>query len=110
MSLVEWMLGRRDSKLIKENADQLVDRYAGIVRKASMPLAASLPKAEARGYVRAKAMSIVADAVADLVRSSNRFPRRIVDVVLTLSAERIVMNVMERIARESIATPRRRAA
>ena len=110
MSLVEWMLGRRDSKLIREHADQLVDRCAGIVRKASLPKAASLPTAEARGYVRAKAMSIVADAVDGLVvRSSNRFPRRIVDVVRTLSAERIVMNVMDQLSRETTA-PRRRAA
>jgi hypothetical protein len=111
MSLVEWMLGRRDSKLIKGYADQLVDRYAQIVRKASLPKASSLPKAEARGYVRAKAMSIVSAAIDGLLgQSSSAFPSRIVDVVRTLSAERIVMSVMEQITRETVAAPRRRAA
>jgi hypothetical protein len=111
MSLVEWMLGRRDSKMIKGYADQLVDRYAQIVRKASFPKAASLPRAEARGYVRAKAMSIVSAAIDGLlVQTTKPFPSRIVDVVRTLSAERIVVSVMEQVAREAAGTQRRRAA
>jgi hypothetical protein len=110
MSILRWVRGNSDAKLIARHVDRIVARYADAVTEATVARAAGMPPAEARGYVRAKAVSIVAAAIAKQGEKGEPLDRRLHEIVLTLSAERLTAAISSRLSHSSKHATKRKAA
>jgi len=112
MSPFRWIRSRRDAKLVALHTESLLARTASRVRAATVDRAAALPRCEARGYVRAKATTILTATMEGLaVQPAAAVPDRLRPAVLRTAAERMTAAVLEQLARtRPAAEPRRRAA
>jgi hypothetical protein len=109
MALFRWIRSHREGKLVAAQVDWLLARTAGRVREASLARALTLAPAEARGYVRAKATSILATAVERIEQAV--LPPRLQPIVLRAAVDRMTIVVLEQVAaRKAAERPRRRAA
>lgn len=100
MALLRWIRSRRDAKLVAAHVDSLLARASNRVVQATLPRAHALPRAEARGYVRAKAtiiFSIAAEAPA--ARIETAIPARLLPIVLHTAVERVTSAVLEQLSR-----------
>ena len=111
MSLLGWVKRIRDGKEVARHVDRIVARYLGLVRESAIAKAAGMPRAEARGYVRVKALAIVAPAVEKTDGRGEPVPARLLSVVATMSVERLVLEVMRQLGHTQAAqVTKRRAA
>ena len=95
MSLFGWIRNLRNPRRTKHYADRLVERFTNIVRSTTRKAAAEMPRAQARGYIRARAAALVGEAVDALRRADAGLTKRHADLVLTLAVERIVAAVQQ---------------
>ena len=110
MSILRWIRGSSDAKVITRHVERIVARYTDVVTEATVARAAGMPPAEARGYVRAKAVQIVATAIAKHAEKGEQLDRRLHEIVLTLSAERLTAAIGSRLSHNSKPTTKRKAA
>ncbi|MGC3969076.1 MAG: hypothetical protein QM775_17455 [Pirellulales bacterium] len=110
MSLFGWIQKYRDGKHVARHVDRVVARYLGLVRESTISRVAGMPRAEARGYVRVKALAIVAPAVEKIDAKTDPVPPRLYDVVTTLSVERLVVEIMCQLGHVQVQPAKRRAA
>ncbi len=110
MSLLGWIKSIRDSKEVARHVDRVVARYLGLVRESAIAKAAGMPRAEARGYVRVKALAIVAPAVDKADGRGELVPTHLQTVVATLSVERLVLEVMRQLGHAQVAPQSKRRA
>jgi len=110
MSILGWIRGNRDTKVINRHVDRLVARLTDTVREASVARAAGMPPAEARGYVRAKAVSIIATTIARQNDKGEQLEARLHDIVLTLAAERLTAVIGSRLSHGAKHATKRKAA
>ena len=111
MSLLGWIKRIRDGKEVARHVDRIVARYLGLVRESAIAKAAGMPRAEARGYVRVKALAIVAPAVEKTDGRGEPVPSHLLSVVATMSVERLVLEVMRQLGHTQAAqVTKRRAA
>lgn len=97
MSLLGWIQKVRDGKQVARHVDRVVARYLGLVRETVVARAAGMPRAEARGYVRVKALATVAPAVERTDGRGEPVPAHLYDVVTTLAVERLVVEIMRQL-------------
>lgn len=100
MALLSWIRSRRDGKLVAAHVESLLARTSNRVVQATLPRASALPRAEARGYVRAKAtiiLSIAAEAPSS--RPETAIPERLLPIVLHAAVERATAAVLEQLVR-----------
>ena len=100
MALLRWIRTRRDGKLVAAHVEALLASVSNRVVQSTLPRAATLPRAEARGYIRAKAsiiLTIAADAPA--ARPETAIPDRLLPVVLHAAVERATAAVLEQLVR-----------
>lgn len=112
MSPFRWIRSRRDAKLVALHTESLLARTSSRVRAATVDRAAALSRCEARGYVRAKATTILSATIESLaVQPAVAVPRRLQSAVLHTAAERMTTAVLEQLVRSRPdAELRRRAA
>ncbi|MBL9084177.1 MAG: hypothetical protein JNK76_20420 [Planctomycetales bacterium] len=110
MSFLGWIQNLRDGKLVARHVDRIVARYLGLVREGTIARAAGMPRAEARGYVRVKALAIIAPAVEKTEGKGELIPARLYDVVTTLAVERLVVEIMRQLGSAQAQPAKRRAA
>ena len=87
MSLIRWVRGLRESKIIAAHVQALLDRCTHRIEVDVIARAADLPRAEARGYLRAKAAHRLIAAIG--THGDTTFPPRLHDVVLASAVERL---------------------
>lgn len=87
MSLIRWVRGLRDSKIIAAHVQALLDRCTQRIEADVIARAAELPRAEARGYLRAKATHRLIAALG--AQSEATIPARLQDVVLISAVDRL---------------------
>lgn len=112
MSPFQWIRSRRDAKLVALHTESLLARAATQVRAATLDRAAALSRSEARGYVRAKATTILTATIESLaVQPEAVIPQRLQPAVLHSASERMTAAVLEQLARiRPVGEMRRRAA
>jgi hypothetical protein len=109
MALLRWIRSRRDGKIVSTHVEALLSWSATRVREATLPRAATLAPAEARGYVRAKATTILVAAIERQGRSA--LPGRLHAIVLRTAVDRATAAVLEHVReRRAAERPQRRAA
>lgn len=109
--ILRWVRGLRESKIIAGHVQALLDRCTNRVETDVIARAAELPRAEARGYLRAKSMHRLITALG--VRNDvavTAIPARFQDVVLTTAAERLTAVLWRHRELRLAKTPLRRAA
>lgn len=110
MSFLGWIQRLRNPQRTKHYADRLVERFTNVVRTTTRTRTAGMPRAEARGYIRAKAVAVVSEAVDALRKADAFLTKRNAEIVLTLAVERIVVAVQETTHRTQAQTPAKKAA
>jgi hypothetical protein len=112
MSPFRWIRSRRDAKLVALHTESLLARTASHVRAATVDRASVLSRSEARGYVRAKATTILTATIESLaLQPAAAVPARLQPVVLRTAAERMTAAVLEQLVRtRPVSETRRRAA
>ncbi|MCE9608387.1 MAG: hypothetical protein K8U03_26175 [Planctomycetia bacterium] len=110
MSILGWIQGLRKTKLVAQHVDRIVARHTETVREATVSRAAGMPPAEARGYIRAKAVTIVSAVLGKQADKGEPLDRRLHDIVLTLSAERLTATISSQLSHGSKSTTKRKAA
>lgn len=100
MSPFRWIRSRRDAKLVALHAESLLARTSSRVREATVNRAFALSRCEARGYVRAKATTILSATMENLaMQPGAAVPLRLQPAVLQTAAERITAAVLEQLVR-----------
>ena len=74
MSLLGWFRAKRDAKVIETHVETLVARNINLVYESIERKIAGLAQAEARGYIRAIATKLLADAIALASSPPTRLP------------------------------------
>jgi len=111
MALLRWIRSRREGKIVALHVDALLSQATGLIREATLPRAAALPKAEARGYIRAKATTILLTALETWsARTNEAVPARLKQIVLISAAERATVTLVEQLAAARTQTGRQRRA
>lgn len=112
MSPFRWIRSRRDAKLVALHTESLLARTTPQVRTATVERAAALHRHEARGYIRAKATTILSATIEHLaVQPAVAVPTRLRPAVLQTAVERITTAMLEQLVRSRPAADwRRRAA
>ena len=110
MVLLGWIQRRRSGKVAERHADRIVARLSRLVRDAALPRAAGLPRAEARGYIRVKALSAVAAHIEKSSDADDAIPSRLRTLVATLATEHLVVELMRLLAHGSSRTATKRRA
>lgn len=110
MSILGWIRGNRDTKVINGHVDRIVARHTETVREATVARAAGMPPAEARGYIRAKSVAIVSVALGKQIEKGDLLESRLREIVLTLAAERLTAVISTQLSHGSRHTTKRKAA
>lgn len=110
MSILGWIRGNRDNKIITRHVERIVARHTETVREATVARAAGMPPAEARGYIRAKSVAIVAAVLDKQIEKGELLERRLREIVLTLTAERLTAVVSAQLSHGSKPATKRKAA
>jgi hypothetical protein len=111
MRLLEQIQQLRRANRLAQLCRQVVGRSYAPVREASEPNAASMPLAEARGYVRAKATPVLRAEIKSILQSETSLGAWAHDALMEHASRHIVEIVLKDVRR--IAAPpvvRRRAA
>ncbi len=110
MSILGWIRGNRDNKVITRHVERIIARHTETVREATVARAAGMPPAEARGYIRAKAVAIVATVLDKQIEKGEFLERRLREIVLTLTAERLTAVISAQLSHGSKPATKRKAA
>lgn len=110
MSILGWIRGNRDNKIITHCVEGIVARHTATVRDATVARAAGMQPAEARGYIRAKAVAIVATVLDKQIEKGDVLERRLREIVLTLTAERLTAVISAQLSHGSKPATKRKAA
>jgi len=105
-----WIRGNRDTKVIARHVERIIARHTETVRDATVARAAGMPPAEARGYIRAKAVAITAAVIDKQIEKGEFLERRLREIVLTLTAERLTATISAQLSHGSKQVTKRRAA
>jgi hypothetical protein len=108
MGLWTWIRRASDAKIVEQQVETLVARQVNRIREAVEPRTFTLSQAEARGYIRAKAVRLLADAL--VTRTETEVPARLAAQILGTAAERVTGVLLERRHRVAAPTRLRRAA
>lgn len=109
MALFSWTLGSRRTTRIARLADSLLSRNLAGIRDAALPHVAPLSKFEVRGYIRAKATTILSAAIHTAPNEAG-IPANLADAVLASAAERAILVLEEQLVRGNTRKPALRRA
>lgn len=112
MLLLSWLPGFREAKTIALHAQTLLDRCTHRIDAAMIARSAELPRAEALGYLRAKAMHRLVAAISTSGDAAvAAIPSRLHAAVLATAVDRLTAALWRhREQRQAVAAPRRRVA
>ncbi len=110
--LFSWLYGMREAKVISLHVQALLDRCTHRIETAVVARAAELPRAQARGYLRAKATHRLVATIANCNdTASAAIPARLHDAVLASATDRLTAVLWRhREQRQAAAPAQRRAA
>jgi hypothetical protein len=105
MPLLRWIRSRADGKIVAQQVERLLARTTTHVVESTLSRAVGLQRAEARGYVRAKAAGILLQALesASAAAAGSLLPPRLQPVVLHAATERVTAAVLEQLGRKQTA-------
>lgn len=111
MSLLSWVRGLRESKIVAAHVQALLDRCTHRIEADVIARSAELPRAEARGYLRAKSMHrLIATLGVRSDATMAAIPARLHEVVLTSAVDRLTSVLWRHRELRLAKVPVRRAA
>jgi hypothetical protein len=95
---------------VAELSRQIAGRTYPLVRETIDPQAVPIPRAEARGYIRAKATPVIRSQVKALLAAEGRLAAGLEPLLVAHAGERVVQSILADLSRDKARQAPRRAA
>jgi hypothetical protein len=101
-------LWQRES--VAELSRQIAGRAYPFIRETIDPQAVPIPRAEARGYIRAKATPVIRSQVKVLLAAESRLAAGLAPLLVAHAGERVVQSILADLSPDKARQASRRAA